>query len=677
MPPALFQQFYSRGICVYGYATEKSMNEHKNAHIELLPPELQNQIAAGEVVERPSSAVKELVENSLDAGASQIDVCLEEGGLGLIRVSDNGTGIPEAELDLAVTRHATSKIKSYADLLRIASLGFRGEALPSIASVSHFRLTSAYTDSEGHTEQAAFIELEHGKAKIRGPDPLSQGTRVEVRELFASVPARLKFLKTPATELKRCQDMLSRMALAWLDVGFSLRSGGKELLNFPPRQTLPDRLALLWPPNVTEQLKSLAFTRDGLHARGLAAGPDVAQAKPDRMLFYVNGRPVQDRILMAAVRDAYKGSLLGREYPQVALFLELPAEEVDVNVHPAKTEVRFRDERAVFSLVRRAIETALQKFDPLHGFSPFAREADCLPWAAAQEKNQNKLPAAYPPAHPASPRPEGFWGEADQNRILPGSHTEAGWSAFSASPPAHAGPQPHSGPDLQAAAKINFTPSGPAAADNARIRPAPCLQEPAAGEYSFPNKTASAASPEEFEYLGQISLCYLLVRHREELIILDQHALHEAVLHHRLKQGVMRGESQILASPLEILLHASELERYRAVAAELANMGYEAELSSEGDRLYLKSIPAIFGAAQAKELVAKSLLGQEDNLHDLWAMTACKAAIKANCALTSDEAIELVRLWAHTPEARFCPHGRPTGVKLGAAELEKMFKRRP
>ena len=654
------------------------MNEHKNTHIELLPPELQNQIAAGEVVERPSSAVKELVENSLDAGASQIDVCLEEGGLGLISVSDNGTGIPEGELDLAVTRHATSKLKSYADLLRIASLGFRGEALPSIASVSHFRLTSAHTGNSGHTEQAAFIELEHGKPKGQGPDPLSQGTRVEVRELFASVPARLKFLKTPATELKRCQDILSRMALAWPDVGFSLRSGGKELLNFPPRQTLRDRLALLWPPSVTEQLKDFALTRDGLHARGLAAGPGVAQAKPDRMLFYVNGRPVQDRMLMAAVRDAYKGSLLGREYPQVVLFLELPAEEVDVNVHPAKTEVRFRDERAVFSLVRRAIETALQKFDPLDGFNPRAGESAFPPWATAQEEDQNKLPAPHPSGHSASPRPEGFWGNADQNRILPGSHTEAGRNAFAAWPPGHIPAYPVSNTEINAAAKIDFTPSGPSVADNARIRPAPCLHEPAAGGHSRPEeKTAPPATPEGFEYLGQIGLCYLLARHNEELIILDQHAVHEAILHHRLKQGAMRGESQILASPLEIPLHASELERYRSVAAEFANMGYEVELSRERDKLYLKSIPAIFGAAQAKELVSKSLLGQEDNLHDLWAMAACKAAIKANCALTADEATELVRLWANTPEARFCPHGRPTGIKLGAAELEKMFKRRP
>ena len=661
------------------------MDDAQTLQIKLLPPELQNQIAAGEVVERPSSAVKELVENSLDAGATQIDVCLEEGGLGLISVADNGRGIPETELKLAVTRHATSKLKSYADLLRITSMGFRGEALPSIASVSRFRLASAHT-AGGRTAQGSFIELEHGVAQGHGPAALPMGTLVEVRELFANVPARLKFLKTPATELKRCQEILSKLALAWLEVGFSLRSGGKELLNFPPKQTLLDRLIMLWPPSITEQLKSFDLKRDGLRARGLAASPDAAQARADRMLFYVNGRPVQDRMLMSAVREAYKGSLLGREYPQTVLFLDLPAEEVDVNVHPAKTEVRFRDEREIFSLVRRAIDTALQQFDPLSGLSGindlplpegFTQPAP-LPWASAHATEQKELAsvASENIDSQTTPRPHGFWGKADKNSIIPSEKTTTSHFA-SASPGSKLFEQERMDHTGNEDARIDFTSAPPGVADGTRFAPA-YLHEPAFSESTELQRAhAPSGLQDEFEYLGQIELCYLLIRLKDELIILDQHAVHEAILHHRLKQGALRGQTQFLASSIEIPLHASELEYYQRIKPELNELGYEIDLAQTVDKLYIKGIPGIFDVARAKELVVRSLGGQEDNLHDMWAMMACKSAIKANCTLTPDEALELIGLWMNTPEARFCPHGRPTGVRLGRAELEKMFKRRP
>ena len=374
-------------------------------HIRLLPPELRNQIAAGEVVERPASVVKELVENSLDAGATRVDVFLENGGQSCIRVQDDGAGIAPGELELAVTRHATSKIASMDDLEHIASYGFRGEALPSIASVARFSMESAVTGADGGTE-ASRIVVEFGRLLAVEPSALHRGTIVEVRDLFTNIPARLKFLKTPATELKRAQDWLVRLALARCDVGFTLRAGEREALRFLPGQSLRDRLALLWPRLVVEALRPFDAERHGIGARGLAPLPSVSQQRGDRILLYVNGRSVSDKRLLAAVREAYKGRITSRDYPQVVLFVDMPPDMVDVNVHPAKSEVRFRDESSVFSAVLHAVQGAL--VSDVESVLDAAREADDARPMAAQSRLWDDLP----------PRPQGFWGSADAAPLM-------------------------------------------------------------------------------------------------------------------------------------------------------------------------------------------------------------------------------------------------------------------
>ena len=374
-------------------------------HIRLLPPELRNQIAAGEVVERPASVVKELVENSLDAGATRVDVFLENGGQSCIRVQDDGAGIAPGELELAVTRHATSKIASMDDLEHIASYGFRGEALPSIASVARFSMESAVTGADGGTE-ASRIVVEFGRLLAVEPSALHRGTIVEVRDLFTNIPARLKFLKTPATELKRAQDWLVRLALARCDVGFTLRAGEREALRFLPGQSLRDRLALLWPRLVVEALRPFDAERHGIRARGLAALPSVSQQRGDRILLYVNGRSVSDKRLLAAVREAYKGRITSRDYPQVVLFVDMPPVMVDGNVHPATSEARFGDESAVFSAVLHAVQGAL--VSDVESVLDAAREADDARPVAAQSRLWDDLPS----------RPQGFWGSADAAPLM-------------------------------------------------------------------------------------------------------------------------------------------------------------------------------------------------------------------------------------------------------------------
>ena len=648
--------------------------------IRLLSPELRNQIAAGEVVERPASVVKELVENSLDAGATLVEITLENGGQSLIRVRDNGGGIPAAELELAVTRHATSKITSMDDLWHIHSFGFRGEALPSIASVSSFRMESAFQTAPDQAPEAAFIQMDHGVLSQQGPSGLHKGTVVEVRDLFASVPARLKFLKAPATELKRAQELLIRLALIHTEVGFVFLAGTREVLRLPAGQSLLERLSIIWPEAVTETLLPFDRTTNGLRVHGLTSPPGQAQPRGDRMLLYVNGRAVNDKLILRAVREAYKGRLLSKEYPQIILFMELPPEEVDVNVHPAKTEVRFRDERPVFGAVLHAVEEAVLRDLP----------------AATEE-------APAPEKAPFQPKPLGFWGEADRERIMrPESRPSAPTETEYPIPPAP-DPEPQPEPSAlygDAGLPWDAVPDEPPssslheAARSFQPERAPTPQATEAVPARMPEPVQPQQPPIErleeghvrvgpYVYMGQIGGTYLVLRdtrnsrENASLLILDQHAAHERVLISRLQAGGFSGMSQPLVLPLEYTLHPAERERLEEFHDSLTALGFTLALRDQGTCavLEVRAVPPPLERAAAGEFIREVLAGRKEDLHSLWATMACKAAIKAGDTLAPDEAVNLIAQWLVTEDRQFCPHGRPCVLQWGTADLDRMFKR--
>jgi len=617
--------------------------------ITLLPETLRNQIAAGEVVERPSSVLKELVENSLDAHAARIDVVLEGGGVSRLMVADDGDGIPAAELALAVTRHATSKLGSVADLFAVTSFGFRGEALPSIASVSSLVLTSRARDAV----EAAHIEVEHGAVLAEGPAALAGGTRVEMRRLFASTPARLKFLRTEATEAKRCQEILVRMALARPDVAFSFTSGGREMFRLPGGQTLAARLGQFWPPQVLEGLVEFSRSRDGLTASGLAGRPSHAQNRADRMLFYVNGRPVQDRLLMRAARDAYKGRLLSGEYPQVLLFLALPPEEVDVNVHPAKLEVRFRDEGAVFSLVRQALQAAAGADGLAEASASYAQ--------AAQNAGQESL----------SDAPGWLRGSGGSGVWRPGDHPGQGekpdqlraWRDFQSTLPERVAPLPLSPAERGASQSFGEDSTAPGAVF-ATVSDA---------------SNPQALTREGLEYLGQVAGTYLVLRQggvgAGRMLLVDQHAAHERVILENMRRARTGGDTQPLAVPLNLSLHPAEALRLAELSGELREVGFVLEQAQEG-QLLVRGVPPSLPAGKAVQYLREILDEQSDGLTSLWTLLSCKSAIKAGQALARDEALALLEAWLAAPERENCPHGRPVVVSFGEADLERLFKRK-
>ncbi|MDM4765141.1 DNA mismatch repair endonuclease MutL [Pelomonas sp. SE-A7] len=606
--------------------------------IRELPDELISQIAAGEVVERPASVVRELVDNALDAGATQIQVKLMAGGVRAIVVEDDGLGIPSEELPLALRRHATSKIRSLEELESVGTMGFRGEALAAIASVSEMAIAS-------RSEGAAHAHRIDARSGELNPAARARGTSVEVRELFFSTPARRKFLKTDATELAHCIESVRRHALARPDVGFSVWHEGK-LVEQWRAGSAEQRVADVLGEDFVNESRAVEGGAGPLRIHGRAGLPEAARSRADMQYVYVNGRFVRDKLIAHGVRSAYEDVLHGHRQPCYLLFLEIDPALVDVNVHPTKIEVRFRDGRELHQRVRYAVQDAL-------AVSRAAEAADVI--ATAQQV------AATVPGHRPSPgNPPSWFGQT--------TAAEA--------------PAPTYGPSTVPSWRSNTQTSLGLAEVEALYAPRAPVALPE-------GSSAAPALPAHDWALGraiaQIQGVYILAENSQGLVIVDMHAAHERVVYERLKAslGAAEIESQPLLIPMTFAATAQEIATAEAQAATLMRLGLDvAPLSSK--MLAVRARPSALAGGDVVELARGVLaeLGQFDASqaieraqHEILATMACHGAVRANRQLTLDEMNALLRDMERTERADQCNHGRPTWRQLTMKELDALFLR--
>ena len=604
--------------------------------IRLLPPNLVNQIAAGEVVERPASALKELVENAIDAKATRIDIVLNDGGRSLIVVTDNGCGMTSQELMVAVDRHATSKLPND-DLLDIRYLGFRGEALPAIGSVARLTVTSRIAGADS----GWYVVVAGGRKDGPVPAPHPRGTRIEVRDIFFATPARLKFLKAAQTELSYAVDAIERLAMAHPDITFTLTADGKQRLNLPAGLTQGDlfdahleRLGVILGKDFAANAVPVAAEREGIKLYGYIGVPTFNRGNALAQYLFVNDRPVRDRLLAGAVRAAYQDFLAPNRHPYAVLFLDLPQREVDVNVHPAKAEVRFRDSGLVRGLMVGALKHALAEAG--HRASTTVATGALGSFQAGGYRNLNLRP-------PAS---QGGYGAAyalqapqeDENQGL-----AEGDSLFALSP---------SAPDA--------TP----------------IQVVEADYRSHPLGVARA----------QIHETYIVAQTADGIVIVDQHAAHERLVYERMKAALADGgiARQMLLIPEVIELDEASAARVAARAPELAELGLVLEAFG-GNSIVVREVPALLGETDVVGLVkdladdlaaVDEALSLKDRLGDVCGTLACHGAVRAGRRLNGAEMNALLRQMEVTPHAGQCNHGRPTYVELKLTDIERLFGRR-
>lgn len=614
--------------------------------IRELPDELISQIAAGEVVERPASVVRELVDNALDAGAAQVTVRLLAGGVRLISVEDDGAGIEREQLPLALRRHATSKIGSLADLESVGTMGFRGEALAAIASVSELSILSRPAG-----QSSAFL-LHAGSGELR-PAARATGTTVEVKELFFSTPARRKFLKTDATELAHCIEAVRRHALARPDVGFAIWHEGKLVEQWRPA-TREQRLADVLGQELLEQSVAVEYSAGPLRVWGRAGVPDAARSRADQQFAYVNGRFVRDKVLSHAARSAYEDVLHGQRQPVYAIYLEIDPARVDVNVHPTKIEVRFRDSREVHQAVRHALENAL-----------------AAPRAAAAAAGQASVLAGEPRAQ-ESAWPTAAWSQPAMNfRPAP---VAADWAR-----------------DLNAL----WQPSGSLPPGQVQLPP-PMGEGWGGGRPPHPGEgwggaNSPAALPAGDWPLGraiaQLQGIYILAENREGLVIVDMHAAHERIVYERLKHQFadQRGAlaSQPLLIPATFAATPQEIATAEGSGETLAALGLEITPFS-ARTLAVRAVPGSLAQGDAVELARAVLaeLAQHDAStvvqrarDELLATMACHGAVRANRQLTLEEMNALLRQMEETERSDQCNHGRPTWRQISLKDLDSLFLR--
>lgn len=598
-------------------------------HIRRLPETLINRIAAGEVVERPASALKELIENAIDAEAGRIAIRIEEGGLARLEVTDDGCGMTPAEIGLALERHATSKLPDEA-IEQVATLGFRGEALPSIASVARLTLESRKRDAGQGWKRV----VDHGALVSEGPAALPPGTRVRVENLFERVPARRKFLRTARSEYAACLDVVRRLAMARPDIAFSFDHGERQILALQGGEATAARVAQIVDRALVDNGVLIDLERGKARLSGIAGLPTFNRGVADHQYLFVNGRPVKDRLLTGAVRGAYADMLARDRHAVLALFLDLPPEELDVNVHPAKTEVRFRDPAAVRGFIVSGLRQALASGDKRSAQAP-----DASAMARWQSEPSSETPASnalhslfsggeWSGQRPSLREPEQVWHAQVDVLDLPQGRAE---------------------------------PADPAALD----------------ALEYPLGIAR----------GQVAQTYVIAEAADGLVIVDQHAAHERLVLERLRgvgTGVKLAANQALLMPAVVELEEPACDRLEEHIDELATLGLTIERFGPGAML-VRALPSVLADADPAALLrdladdialhGESLLLAERIEHVLATM-ACHGSVRAGRTLTVAEMNALLREMERTPRSGQCNHGRPTWIKLSMADVEKLFGRR-
>ncbi|WP_265022325.1 MULTISPECIES: DNA mismatch repair endonuclease MutL [unclassified Wolbachia] len=603
--------------------------------IILLDTKTINRIAAGEVIERPASVVKELVENAIDAGSSEIEIKIESGGRNLITVTDDGNGIEKDDLELAFMRHATSKL-SDSELIEIKHLGFRGEALPSIAAVSRMKLSSKASGAK----EAWSIRYEGGE-KIREITPCSllQGTYIEIRDLFFATPNRLKFLKTERAETQSIVDIVNNLAMINYSIGFTLTSGNKKLLKYVKQTSLFNRLC-----ETEEEFQSNSLEvkeeEDGIKLTGHICKPTISRGNSTQIYTFVNGRPIKDNLLIGAIRYAYQDFIPSGRYPFAVLHLEIPYDQVDVNVHPNKSEVRFQNKRLVYEIVRRglikALSTRIGTFAASDVKSQSIEEFDSQEKVNSEEKKNQKEFYEKRPSLLENRLMKEFNAPDERRRSLPETFKY--------------------GESL-----------------------------PQKGTMVLERKQIDLIADHPLGYARcQVYNTYIIAEAKGKLIIVDQHAAHERLIHECLKQkSSIKRQKLLLPETVEIKNQAG-MEMVGMYKDRLFEMGFGIEIESE-DKVRVKEIPAILGTINVKEMVMNIVdrlmeigdtLPIEEKVNKILATIACHGSIRAGRAMKLEEMNELMRQMEETPYAGQCNHGRPTYIEMKLSDIEKLFERR-
>ncbi len=655
------------------------------AKIQVLDRHTAELIAAGEVVERPASVVKELLENTIDAGATAVTVEIRNGGVALISVSDNGSGIAREDVPIAFLRHATSKVRTEQDLEAIGTLGFRGEALASIAAVARVELLTRTADELAGTR----YRIEGGEEVALEDTGCPQGTTILVRDLFYNVPARMKFLKKDVSEGNAVAGVVERLALSHPEVSFRFVREGREELLTPGDGSARSCIYTVLGREVSNSLIETDYTLGGVRVHGFVCKPSAGRGNRTMQHFFINGRYVKTRTAMAALEQAYKGAMMVGKFPACVLYLELPPEAVDANVHPAKIEVRFTNEKPVFDAVYHGVKSALAAGDtPARATLPAKTPERFRPQPPSAQGEQLHFREKTPPmqtAHETAKALAGFLEEEPPaqppetaqplpKRPEPPMEREAKPLMLRSSAPAFYPP-----PDIvRTTPGPMHTPVKPAAASDTTEQPLP--EEPAAAQAEDTANPLTAATEERVVYVGEAFGTYLIVECSGSLFVIDKHAAHERMLYNRLRQTA-HTDAQLLLEPVAVPLGREEYDALLPALPLLREAGFEVE--DFGGSLLVRGLPMLLtggdAAALLEEIAGGLLEGKRgisvDRLDWIYHSVACRAAVKAGDHQSPEELAALATRVMEDEEIRYCPHGRPVCFELTRRELEKQFGR--